>query len=84
MTRFKREQGSCSFKCGDEEEGSYIQKTPAESPFSIQQLKLQVPCPPFQMVSLTHTYSCQVDWVLYHTLTLVMEQHLPAHLRAAV
>ena len=56
MTRFKRGQGSCSFKCCDEEGispgSSYIQIRPAEIPFSIQLLKIQVPRPPFQMASL--------------------------------
>ena len=56
VTRFKRGQGSCSFKCCDEEgipPGSpYIQMTPAEIPFPIQLLKMQEPCPPFHMLSL--------------------------------
>ena len=30
----------------------YIQMRPAEIPFSIHLLKIQEPCPPFQMVSL--------------------------------
>ena len=30
----------------------YIQMTPAEIPFYMQLLKIQEPCPPFQMVSL--------------------------------
>ena len=56
MARFKRGQGSCSFNCCDEEgisPGSpYIQMRPADIPFSIQLLKMQEPCPRFQMVSL--------------------------------
>ena len=30
----------------------HIQMTPAEIPFSMQLLRIQEPCPPFQMVSL--------------------------------
>ena len=59
MTRFKRGQGSCSFKRCDEEgisPGSpYIQMTPAEMSISIQLLKIQEPCPPFQIVSLGYS-----------------------------
>ena len=51
MTRFIRRQGTCSFNCCDEEGISLgaacIQLTPAEIPFSIQQLKIQEPCPSF-------------------------------------
>ena len=59
MNRFKRVQGNCSFKCCDEQRISpgspYIQMRPAEIPFSIQLLKIQEPCPPFQMVSLNES-----------------------------
>ena len=45
------------FKCHDVagiSPGSpYIQLRPAEIPFSIQLLKIQEPCPPFHMVTLT-------------------------------
>ena len=56
VTRFKRGQGTCCFNSCDEEgisPGSPdIQMTSAEIPFSKQLLKIQEPCPPFQMVSL--------------------------------
>ena len=58
VTRLKRGQGTCSFKCCDEEGISpgcpYIQMRPAEIPFSVQLLKMQEPCPPSQMVSLPY------------------------------
>ena len=67
MTSFKRGHGSCSFKCCDEEgisPGSpYIQMRPAEIPFSIQLLRIQEPCPPFQMVSLRHAALDSQCWI---------------------
>ena len=55
MIIYKRGQGTCSFKCCDEEgisAGSpYTQMRPAKIVFSIQLLKIQEPCPPFQRVS---------------------------------
>ena len=68
VTRFKRGQGSCSFKFCDEEgisPGSpYIQMRPAKIPFSIQLLKIQESCLPFQMVSLPLPGFCFVSYVL--------------------
>ena len=53
MTRYKIGQGFSSLTVVMKREfHQVLHMTAAEIPFSIQLLKIQEPCPPFQMVSL--------------------------------